>query len=1043
MSKRIFFIVAPLVLLFCIPGIAWGQTTHGTILGAVTDQAGAVVSGVDVTVVQIDTGFARKVTTNSDGNYIVTSLLPGKYRILAEKAGFQTKVIQDVELNVEARVQVNIALAVRGAEDKVEITSDAPLVESSSDSLGQVINHKAVVELPLNGRNFLQLVLLSAGSAPLSSRSDTAGFNRPSVNISGGRESSNQFTIDGVFNNAIHFGGLNLQLSVDAIQEFKVQRNTFNAEFGQGTANVNVASRTGTNQFHGTVFEFLRNDVFDARQFFDNKVPPFRQNQFGASFGGPIITDKTFFFGNYEGFRRSRSNTLLATFPTAKQLSGDFSGSAAIRDPLTGQPFLNNIIPTGRISALSKRIMAVLPQLTVGGANNYRTAPASVNDFDQYTVRIDHRFSMTDSIFVRYSLMDIDLFNPGITQLSGSGVTDLAHNAAIQWTHTFSPALLNELRLGFNRNLQNRLQEGAGGQNILQFKNAVNDPINAGIPVVALSGFTAFGSPPTNPEIVGGNIYQFDDSLTWARGNHALKFGVDYRHVQFPHTPGLFTRGQFVFQGTATGNAVADFLLGNPLVTLGAGKVATAFATIPHFNWFVQDDWKVSPRLTLNLGLRYERIGVPTDRYRGYFSTFDEVTKQLVSGADFERLGLVNPDNNDFSPRFGFAWQPFAKPHTVIRGGYGVYYDVKPINERQFGLGIDLAWQQIVDIAQLLGQPPTVQWDNLFPAGAGVGLGVLSDDPRARTPYVQQYSFGIQRELPGNFMIEAAYVGSVGHKLNIRVDINQARLPVTPNEPLAQRRPYPALGSIWTDKNIANSNYNSLQLRVEKRFSQNLYLLGVYTYSKSLDYGSLSVDSPQDRQNIRAEYGLSDFDQRQRFVFSSIYQLPFGKGQKYLGSLEGFANALIGGWQITSIVTFAAGNPLSIAAPGSLTNTGCLGCVQRANLVGPNNGNLPSSERTVNRWFNMAAFVLAPANTFGNSGRNIVIGPGVNNFDLSLIKDFKITESKTLQFRSEFFNAFNHSQFFDPVTDPTSPAFGRLTLARPAREIQFALKFIF
>jgi len=1021
----------------------WAQTTRGSILGTVIDPAGAVISDASITLTQIETGFTRKVVTNSDGNYIVTSLLPGKYNIQAEKAGFQTKVINEVELNVEGRVQVDISLSVRSTEAKVEITSDAPLVESSSPSLGQVINNKAVEELPLNGRNFLQLVLLSAGSAPLGSRSDTAGFNRPSVNISGGRESSNQFTIDGAFNNAIHFGGLNLQLSVDAIQEFKVQRNTFNAEFGQGTANVNVASKTGTNQIHGSIFEFLRNDVLDARQYFDGTVPPFRQNQFGASVGGPIIKDKTFFFGNYEGFRKRRANTILATLPTAKQLSGDFSGEALIRDPLTGLPFTGNVIPAGRISALTKRIIPLLPQLSVGGLNNFRTAPSSINDFDQFTLRGDHRFSPSDSIFARYSWMDIEIFNPGITSLSGSGVTDRAHNAAVQWIHTFTPSVLNEFRLGFNRNLQNRLQEGAGGENILQFRNTVNDPINAGIPIIALARFTAFGSPPTNPEIVGGNVYQMDDTLTWVRGNHALKFGVDYRHVHFPHTPGLFTRGQFVFQGLVTGNPVADFLLGNPFVTLGAGKVATAFATIPHFNWFAQDDWKVSPRLTLNFGLRYERIGAVTDRYRGHFSTFDEITGRLVTGDDLERLGLVNPDNNDFSPRFGFAWQPFGKAHTVVRGGYGVYYDVKPINERQFGLGIDLAWQQLVDIAPILGLPPAVQWDNLFPASAGAGLGILADDPRARTPYVQQYSLGIQRELPGHFLLEAAYVGSVGRKLNIRVDINQARLPMTPVEPLAQRRPYPTFGSIWTDKNIAISNYNSFQLRVEKRFSHNLYMLGVYTYSKSLDTGSLSVDSPQDRQNIRAEYGLSVFDQRQRFIFSSIYQLPFGKGQKYVGSAGGFPAALISGWQFTSIIAFASGNPLTIAAPGSLTNTGCLGCVQRANLVGPNNGNLAASERRVDRWFNTSAFAPALLNTFGNSGRNIVIGPGVNNFDLSLIKDTKVSEGKTLQFRTEFFNAFNHTQFFDPVTDITSPDFGRIKLARPAREIQFALKLIF
>lgn len=1038
-------IVTPIIrlafLLMVCAGSVAGQTIRGTILGTVTDPTGAVLPGATITVTQLDTRFSRIVTTNTEGYYVVPSLAPGTYSVQAEKEGFQTKVIQPIQVNVDARVQVNVMLDVRRVEETVTVTSEGPLLEQTSASLGQVVNEQAVKDLPLNGRNFLQLALLSVGAVPLGTISDVRGFNSSSVNISGGRESSNQYTVDGVFNNAIHFGGLNVQLSVDAIQEFRVQRNTFSAEFGQGTAVVNVASKAGGNEFHGTIYEFLRNDVLDARQFFDAEVPPFRQNQFGFTFGGRIIRDKTFFFTNYEGFRRRRANTFIATLPTSKQLSGNFSGEPPVRDPMTGMPFSGNVIPRDRISPLSSRVIPLLPQLAVGGANNFRTTRNESSDFDQFTVRLDHRIGSKDTIFGRFTMADTSLFSPGLTPLSGNSVDDRPYNIGVQWTHTFSPALLNDARVGFNRNIQDRLQEGANGEDLLRFQNVVRDPINAGLPVISIVGFTGFGGGPTFPEIVGGNTYQVDDSLTWIRGNHTLKFGVDWRLTHFPHTPALFSRGFFIFQGLATGNSVADFLLGNPFVSIGAGKIATAFATIPEFDWFIQDDWKVSPRLTLNFGVRYQRIGAVTDRYRKYFSTFDVRTGQIVTGGDVKTQGLVNPDNNDFSPRFGFAWQATHK--TVLRGGYGLYYDVKPLNERQFGLGIDLAWQQIVDINPLLGMPPAIRWDNLFPAAQGAGLGILASDPFARTPYVHQYSLGIQQELPGNLLVEAAYLGSAGHKLNVRYDINQARLPARPDDPLPPRRPYPNRGSIWMDKSTADSNYHSFQLRVEKRFSQNLYFLASYTFSKSLDNASTSNDAPQNSFNLSDQYGLSVFDQRNRFVLSYLYELPFGRGQKYGGSLEGVANVLASGWQFNGIVTFSSGIPFSIQASGERTQTGCLGCSQRANYVGPGSGNLPSSQRTVQRWFNTSAFAAAPLGTFGNSGRDIIIGPGTNNWDISIFKNTRLAETVNLQFRTEFFNVFNHPQFNLPVADPTSAAFGRITSVRPAREIQFGLKLIF
>jgi hypothetical protein len=469
--------------------------------------------------------------------------------------------------------------------------------------------------------------------------------------------------------------------------------------------------------------------------------------------------------------------------------------------------------------------------------------------------------------------------------------------------------------------------------------------------------------------------------------------------------------------------------------------------SLKEISGYAQDDWKISPRLTLNLGLRYQRISAISDRFRGRLGVFDELSGQIVTGDDVERLGLAKADNNDLGPRVGFAWQPFEAPHTSIRGGYGIYYDVKPVNERNFSLGTELMFQQLVDIFPILGFPPSVTWDNLFPAVPAAGsLGILTDDPRARSPYVHQYSLSFQRELPGNIVAEVAYAGSSGHKLNRRMDINQARLG---SEPLAVRRPYPSFGSIVMAKGIAVSNYNAIQTKLEKRFSNNLSFLAVYTFSKSLDTSSLAGDTtsgnagtPQNSHDERAEYGISAFDQRHRFVFSYLYQLPFGKGQAHLNSVNGWGNALVGGWQLGGIVTFASGNPFTVQVVGvDRTNTGVFGGgSQRANIV---SSNTTVSDPTVQRWFNTSAFQPAPVGTFGNAGRNILVGPGTNNIDFSILKDFYFTETMKLQFRTEIFNLFNHPQFLQPVSDPTSPVFGQILGARPAREIQFGLKFIF
>lgn len=1039
--------VGLLLCLLVFEPLAWGQSTRGTIFGTITDSSGAVVSGAQVTVTAVATGESRSTTTNTEGGYVVPALLPGKYNVNAQKEQFKNVTVGPVDLAVAARQEVNVRLTVAGAKEQLTVTAAAPVIETGSASLGQVIGEKAMVDMPLNGRNFLQLVLLSAGSSPLGNGSDTLGFNRPSVNISGGRESSNQFTVDGVFNNVIHFEGLNMQPNVDGIEEFKVQRNSFSAEYGFGTAIVNVATRSGTNQFHGTAFEFLRNDVLDAKQFFDVEKPPYRQNQFGGVFGGPIIKNKTFFFFSYDGFRSRQTNTLIGTLPTAQMLSGDFSGLPPIRDPQNNyQPFLNNQIPSDRFSQITQRILPLLPTFpSTAGGNNFLTTAANKNDYDQWSIRVDQRFGERDSVFARYSWANTDLYNPGLLPQTGNTVSDTPVNAGAQWTHAFTGNVLNEARIGFNRNLQIRAQDGQNNSqfNVLQMQNIVNDPINFGLPLLVLAGYTGFGTNIVFPEIVGGNTLQVSDSFHWVKGRHTFAFGGEFRNTQMPHTPFLASRGEYVFTGVATGDPVADFLLGFPLVALGAGKGPSAYMSMQGVAGFIQDDWRVNGRFTLNLGLRYERLSALSDRTRGRLGVFNYLTGEVVPPDQVEAQGLVNPDNSNIAPRIGFSWE--VARNTIVRGGFGIYYDVKPFNEYNFSLGTELSFQQLLDVFPLFGLPPAFNWDQLFPGAGGAGVGILTDYPWAQTPLVKQWSLGVQRALPRDILVELAYVGSAGRALNNRFDLNQASLPEHPGDPIAPRRPYPNLGSIYTVWDSAFSNYNSLQARVEKRASKNLYVLGVYTFSKSLDNSSFSGDGPQDAHNLDAEYGLSGFDQRHRFVFSSNYSLPFGRGQRFASS-NSIASAIFGGWQFNSIVTIASGVPFSVGVGGTdRSQTGAFtGGFQRANFVGVSgNGSLPSDQRGPTEWFNTADFVAAPEGTFGNTGRNILIGPGTQNFDLSLFKNIGLTERVNLEFRSEFFNAFNKPQFNLPVADPTSPAFGEITSVRPARQIQFGLKLAF
>ena len=1039
---------------FALMGVlSHAQTTRGTITGTVTDESGAVVQGARITVTEVDRGYSSSAMTNSEGIYVVPNLFPGPYLVEAEFEGFQHVVVGPIKLSVAERLTTDIALKVGAITQTIEVSSQGELIQTDASAIGQVVTKRQVEDLPLNGRNFLTLGLLSPGTVTKPQQAEGAGQGRGTIGVSGGRVTGNQFSIDGVYNGSTAFNNLNVALSVDAVEEFSIQRNAFTAEFGYGTGQVNVASKSGSNNFHGSLYYFVRNDVFDARQFFDvGAPPPFRQNQFGASIGGPIVKNKTHFFVNYEGFRRRRAVTLLGTLPSAKLLSGDFSGLPPVIDPLTKEPFPGNQIPQDRFSALTQRVIPFLPQLPTGGPQNYVTARPTAADWDQFTVRIDHQLTEKDRLFGRYTVYPrLDGFNPGLIDGGGATTTNAPQNATLNWTRSFSNTLLNEARAGFNREYFEQLQDGANGPDILQRQNGWDNPVMNGLPNMQIAGFTPFGTGATSPQLRGINVYQYSDNLTWIRGKHTFKFGGGYRAAQQPHVPALLTRGIFIFQPFGTGNPVANFLLGNPFISLGGAIAPVAYMTFRSADFYVHDDWKVTPQLTINIGMRYERTGIADDRYRenGRLGVFDERTGEIVTGAAVETQGLYNPDNLGFQPRFGFAWRPFNENHTVIRGGYGVYNDVKAVNERNFSLGSEIMWNQIVDPFPLFGLPPTVKWDNLWPAvSPGGGPGFLTDDPFARDPYVQMWSLGVQRQLTSSTVLEVTYAGQVGRKLNARLNINQAPLPDSPGvPPLAQRVPYAGFGEILMSKTQNVSNYNALQVRLERRYSNNLGLIGSYTWSKSLDNASSTCDTGgcngfQDNSNLRAEYGPSSFHQGQRLVVSPMWTLPIGNGQQYLNSLHPVADAFLGGWQFTGIFTFASGNPFPVATTlNDRTQTGGSLSKQFANCVG--NGQLPSGQRTPQRDFNTDAFAAPPIGTFGNCGRNILTGRGTLLFDLSLLKDFALTETAKIQFRAEFFNAFNHTEFLLPSRDFTRQDFGRINGVGPAREIQFALKIVY
>jgi hypothetical protein len=1068
------------------------QSTVGNILGTVSDPSGAVIAGVNVTVTNTATGISRTATSDETGSYKILRLLPSTYTITAEMAGFKKVVLSGITLQVNQDARYDIRLEVGELTQEVSVSAEGVVVQTDDATLGQVVDQQKVVELPLNGRNFMQLVAIGTGAVPIQTSqggSITGETKREglSFSISGQREVSMSYLVDGIETRSEMFQMAGMQVSLDAIQEFKLQRNAFSAEFGGASAVVNLAVKSGTNQFHGSAFEFLRNDALDAAQFQDPVVngkkenPPFRMNQFGGSFGGPIFKNKTFFFGAYEGFRRTRFAQFQASAIPNRVRGGDFStlrdasgNLIPIYDPLTYDPatgtrqqFPGNVIPAGRIDPLAKQLLQYAPppqnESAPRGQINTTEARNRKRSDDQIHVRIDHNLSPSTTIFGRYSWFDSPILDPlGYAPASTQNFYQKAKNLAVGVTHTVSPRTINEFRLGYNKDRSDSIPDW-DGSNIteeLGIKNLNPVPQQYGIP--AFSGVTFTGAGPFGWDIVStGTVFQYSDVLTLIRGAHTVKLGGEVRDMRpWAMAEDTGRRGTYSFTGQFTGqlqsgavvpntgDSIADFLLGVPQRAQGStGSTYTEFDWT-HYHGFVQDDWKVAPNFTLSMGLRYEfnMQGDPRDGKLEAFCADCIVNGQRgdllltdrpnVEGKQLRRQ-VVDPDYNNFSPRLGFAWTPFGSKDTVLRGGFGIFYENTKGDEMNFR-------QHHPDKTQLsepFNENPTPTFymgrDSFPPTTPGFNANPFTVDPNDRWPYVMQWNMNVQRKLSKDWLLEVGYVGSHGNKLSKRWNLNQATLdpdPLNPT-PLKSRQPYPRFNTVLGSFKAGISNYNSMQVRIEKNFSNGFYLLSGYTFSRCQDMDS-SAGFAADNQNVfnrSDDYGLCGFHVKNRANASLGWKLPFGEG------LTGFAGKLAKGWQINSIIQLQDGMPLTPSRPGDPARVGAR-YLPRFNRTC--DGNLPDSQQSVLRFFDTSCFVPAPDGTFGNSGRNVIFGPGFKTVDFSIFKNTYITETVYVQFRAEVFNGFNHSNY-DQVSGGQGPNFGRIFNEKDARELQFGLKIIF
>lgn len=1122
-SMKCATIAAILVAVFAI---AIQAQTQGEITGLVTDPKGEVTPGANVSVTNKATGAVRKVTTNGEGLYAFPSLPPGPYVLKVELNGFKISLVDNIQLEVQQTARLDVTLEVGQVGETVTVDSAAATLNTENGTLGTVIENRIVTDLPLNGRQYLNLVALTPNANVLAPSAGQAGARQggeraqQSISAGGQRIFFNYYTLDGVNNMDVNFNTYVALPSIDAIQEFKIQVGVYPAEYGHQSTQVNVLTKSGGNAYHGTLFEFLRNDKFDANQYqFTAAKPknPFKWNDYGFEVDGPVRIpylfngkDKLFFMGNYEALRRKQSVLNPFTVPTTKMFAGDFSEllpSTIIYDPLTGLPFAGNIIPANRIDPISQKFLKYYNSSPVRGTNNFTQTSAQPFDRFSYVMRFDFIESTKSQWMGRYNWGN-DLTSTQGLNTAGTKVLTNYKQWAISNTRTINSNLVNEARFGYTKFFNSLGTLSATVKDVVAEIGIPNqksgDPITWGIPNVVFNGagLTAIGDANDGPFKNDNNSLQFFDKVSWIHGKHTFTFGGEFSRQHFNQVGNQFSRGVFTFQASATvnpanpttgGHAFADFLLGKMFTSTNAAAVADAKFTRNVFHAFVDDTWKVTPKLTLSLGLRYELTPPFTNTLGNYFTV--EIPKiEFVANAPqadwpfFVRQGkgctdpyeglnirwtstkavcggglnnnLRKTQHTDFAPRIGVAYSFDDK--TVIRAGFGVFYMQDIANAEYFDMARNIAAR--VDLQTTTATPIT--WSNSIPGGTSTIVQVPPPFAWAAayehiTPRTYQYMFNIQRQLGSKWYLELGYLGSQSRHLYGFQNVNQA-LP-GPLNSINSRRPFANFGVLSFVNDVFRGSYNAGSVKLTRRFGDGISLNTNYTWAKSIDNASgtrtqgLDTLFPQDSSCLECEKGLSSFDVRHRWVMAALYDLPIGKG-KMLDIKNSVANAFVGGWQLSANATIQSGVPQTLTI--GINNAGTNNPLpDRPSYSGVGSGYLSTGIPTRQglSWFDPASFVVAPQGSFGSVGRNTMITPHFQSIDMALAKRFTIAERHVIQFRVEAFNVFNHPSWGAPNGNilagdpfPGAPAnaahqgFGIInSTSIPMRQIQFGLKYSF
>ena len=1077
------------ILVFALAdGNAQSGGATGTIVGTVVDSTGALIAGAEVSIIEADTNVMAQTTTSSSGSFTVASLKPGMYRVSARATGFSTTTAQNVVLIVGSQVRVDLSLTPGSAQQTVNVNAEAVGLDTENAAVGQVVTGEEIVDLPLNGRNFTQLLLLNSGAVSNSGEQGSLRANEGNaLTIQGSRPTSNQYFLDGININDTYYQTPAVVPSIDILQEFQEQTKGYAAAYGGGANQINLSTRSGTNQIHGTAYDFFRNDALDAKGYFTppgSKNPPLRQNQFGYVLSGPIVVphvynghNKSFFLANYEGLRSKTSTNNFRNVPMVAEKGGQFTDP--IVNPFTKVPYANNFIDPSTFSTLAINSLSHIPDPNIAAPQgNYFVVFSLPTDSDQQTYRFDQAVGAHDNIFGRYT----QTAYVATSQSTGGGFveglanfSETSKSVVGSWTHTFSSILLNQVRFGY-------LSEGANLEGVPTTAEALNAlglqnlyPYSPALP------FPFFGFRGVNLSGFGGDTviqqfneqpYSVSDAVTWNVKRHAISFGMDVRwwhtYQNNPSPPEL------TFDGSGSGDPFADYLTGYVAQATAlaptpyAPTIGTSNSVAYSFRYFapwIQDDWKVSPRLTINAGLRYDFNKKPfedMDRVfwldpniagGGLYAANKSIIDKGIGGNLYVYGGERFPGPAQlltFAPRVGFAYRPFGNDKTVVRAGYGIFYDTAETKEADDGGGYPFAEQlTVTDVSSTSLFPVTPPLAPVTSADLGF---LFISTARVHTPYMQDWQLSLEREVFPGWKAEVDYLGSKGTHLLGRVWENAPTKydPLNPT-PASARVPYPNIGFILDHFYDFHSNYDAMQAKLEHSGSAYSAILS-YTYAHSLDdksseagiNGDTSGNGPQNEYDFNADYSSSSFDITHSFVGSVTADFPFGKGRRFLAGSSRAVDALVGGWQINGIVSLRTGFPFSVGATDINFINQCFG--QRADVVG--NPKAGGFHKGVNEWFNTSSFVQPAMGNYGNSSRDILRAPGIENIDASLFKNISLIERLSLQTRFEGFNLFNHTNLgFPNATAPQSaalpnPSFGTIGSAAPGRIIQVAMKLI-